>query len=140
MLGRKNPINQYGGVAAVADSATPHRLVQMLMAGILDKVATAKGMISRKDQEGKSTQISLAMSIITALKGSLDLQTGGEIAVNLDNLYGYINGRLIDANVKNDIAALDEVSSLVAEIKNAWDAMPDEVKNGSQPLPDSPAE
>ena len=131
-LGRKKALNQYGGVATAAEYASPHRLVQMLMEGILDKVSIAKGMMSRQDIEGKGKQISMAMSIITALKGSLDLNAGGEIASNLDDLYGYINGRLVDANVNNDVSALDEVSDLVGQIKTAWDAMPDEVKNGSR--------
>ncbi len=131
-LGRKKALNQYGGVATTAEYASPHRLVQMLMEGVLDKVSTAKGMMSRKDIEGKGQQISMAMSIITALKGSLDFNAGGEIATNLDDLYGYINGRLVDANVNNDASALDEVSSLIGQIKSAWDAMPDEVKNGSR--------
>ena len=45
-LGRKKALNQYGGVATTAEYATPHRLVQMLMEGVLDKVSTAKGMMT----------------------------------------------------------------------------------------------
>ena len=71
-LGRKKAINQYGGVATTADYATPHRLVQMLMEGVLDKISTAKGQIARKDISGKGQQISISMSIITSLKGSLE--------------------------------------------------------------------
>ena len=58
---------QYGKVAAESETgfANPHRLVQMLMEGALDKVATAKGCIERKDFAGKSRQISWAMSIIS---------------------------------------------------------------------------
>lgn len=133
MMGRNKALNQYAGVATTADNASPHRLVQMLMEGVLDKIATAKGHIARKDFAGKGTQIGMAMSIINALKGSLDLNAGGAIAANLDDLYTYIHNRLIDANVNNDVAALEEVSSLVGQIKSAWDAMPVEVKNSPQP-------
>lgn len=131
-LGRKKALNQYGGVAAAAEYATPHRLVQMLMEGVLDKVATAKGLIDRNDLMGKGRQIGIAMSIITALRSSLDMEAGGQIAANLDDLYGYINNRLIDANVNNDLAALDEVTSLMGQIKSAWDAMPEEIKQSSR--------
>ena len=111
--------------------ANPHRLVQMLMEGALDKVATAKGCIERNDLAGKSRQISWAMSIIGGLRTSLDMDAGGPIAANLDDLYEYMTRRLIDASTQNDPAALDEVSSLMLEIKGAWDAMPDQVRNTS---------
>jgi flagellar protein FliS len=129
MLGRNKALNQYAGVATTAENASPHRLVQMLMEGTLDKLSAAKGQILRKDFSGKSRQISAAMSIIMTLRNSLDMTSGGEVAINLNDLYGYMYNRLIDSNAKNDIAAIDEVVSLIKEIKSAWDAMPVEVKN-----------
>ena len=122
---------QYGKVAAESEAgyANPHRLVQMLMEGALDKVATAKGCIERNDLAGKSRQISWAMSIISGLRTSLDMETGGPIAANLDDLYEYMTRRLIDASTQNDTDALTEVGDLMLEIKGAWDAMPDAVRN-----------
>jgi flagellar protein FliS len=131
--GRKSSgVAQYGKVATESEAAyaNPHRLVQMLMEGVLDKVATAKGCIERNDLEGKSRQITWAMSIINGLRTSLDMETGGAIAVNLDDLYDYMVRRLIDASAQNDAGALSEVIDLMLEIKGAWDAMPDEVRNG----------
>jgi flagellar protein FliS len=121
---------QYGKVAAESEAsfASPHRLVQMLMEGVLEKVATAKGCIERNDLEGKSRQVSWAMSIINGLRSSLDMESGGAIAVNLDDLYAYMLRRLIDASTHNDVAALNEVIDLMLEIKSAWDAMPDDVR------------
>ncbi len=122
---------QYGKVAAESEAgyANPHRLVQMLMEGALDKVATAKGCIERNDLAGKGRQISWAMSIISGLRTSLDMETGGPIAANLDDLYEYMTRRLIDATTQNDTDALTEVGDLMLEVKGAWDAMPDEVRN-----------
>ena len=128
---KRSALNQYGKVAAETEVAyaSPHRLVQMLMEGALDKVATAKGQINRNDLEGKSRHITWAISIVNGLRSSLDLDTGGDIAVNLDDLYTYMVRRLIDANANNDTAALDEISGLMLEIKGAWDAMPEEIRN-----------
>lgn len=128
---KRSGIAQYGKVAAESEVAyaNPHRLVQMLMEGVLDKVATAKGCIERNDLAGKSRQISWAMSIVNGLRSSLDMETGGEIAVNLDDLYAYMTRRLIDASAQNDAAALSEVIDLMLEIKGAWDAMPETVRN-----------
>jgi flagellar protein FliS len=123
--------NQYGRVAAQSEMgyASPHRLVQMLMEGALEKLAAAKGFMERKDYAGKSEHITWATTIINGLRSSLDIQAGGEIAANLNDLYEYMNRRLIDANVDNDTAILDEVSGLLVEIKSAWDAMPEDVRH-----------
>ncbi len=123
-------VAEYGKVATESEVAyaSPHRLVQMLMEGALDKVATAKGCIERRDLEGKSRQITWAMSIINGLRSSLDMESGGAIAVNLDDLYAYMVRRLIDASAQNDADALSEVIDLMLEIKGAWDVMPEEVR------------
>jgi flagellar protein FliS len=125
--------SQYGRVATQSEAgfASPHRLVQMLMEGALDKVASAKGCMVRKDYEGKSEQITWALSILNGLRSGLDLEAGGEIAHNLNNLYEYMNRRLIDANVQDDVAILDEIIGLLVEIKSAWDAMPEDIRHGS---------
>jgi flagellar protein FliS len=130
---KRKGANQYGRIAAESEAgfASPHRLVQMLMEGALDKVASAKGCMARKDFEGKSEQITWASSIINGLRSGLDLEAGGEIANNLNNLYEYMNRRLIDANVQNDVAILDEIIGLLVEIKSAWDAMPEDVRHAS---------
>ena len=98
----------------------------MLMEGALSKIATAKGCIARNDISEKSRQITWGMNIIQGLRTSLDAQKGGEVAANLDSLYEYMGRRLLEANVKNDVAILDEVSSLLMEVKAGWDNIPAE--------------
>jgi flagellar protein FliS len=129
MIGNRKALNQYGNVMTSVEEASPHRLVQMLMQGVLDKISSARGYLERKEHGPKGQAIGSAMSIVSALRSSLDLNSGGEIAANLNDLYAYVHNRLVDANVNNDLSALDEVRSLISEIKSAWDAMPVEVKN-----------
>jgi flagellar protein FliS len=138
---KRKGASQYGKIAAESEAgfASPHRLVQMLMEGALDKIATAKGAMDRQDYASKSAQITWATSIINGLRSGLDMEAGGEIANNLNDLYAYMNRRLIDASVANDVAILDEVSSLMVEIKSAWDAMPEDVRHGSAPAAKTPA-
>lgn len=130
---QKRGASQYGKVAVGSEAsfASPHRLIQMLMEGALDKIAFARGQIERKDFEGKGKNITWAISIVQGLSASLDTESGGEIAANLEGLYDYMVRCLLEANKDNDIAKLDEVTSLLKEIKSAWDAMPSEVKQGS---------
>lgn len=131
----RDGLARYGQVAVSAEVAyaSPHRLVQMLMEGALDKIAVAKGQLARRDLEGKGRNISWAVSIINGLRNSLDHDRGGEIAANLDDLYDYLCRRLLQSNSENDLSILDEVSSLLGEIKAAWDAVPERLRH--MPVP-----
>lgn len=124
----KKALEGYGrsAVESEVNFASPHRIIQMLMEGALSKIATAKGCIARNDIAEKSRQITWSMNIIQGLRTSLDAQKGGEVAANLDSLYEYMGRRLLEANVNNDALILDEVSSLLTEIKAGWDNIPAE--------------
>ena len=120
--------NQVNTVSGVTD-ADPHRLVLMLLEGALGKIAVAKGLMVREDIAKKGEVISQAVSIVSGLRSSLDLSAGGELATNLDNIYEYSERRLLEANLKNDVTLLDEVSKLLHEIKTAWETIPVELRN-----------
>ena len=102
---------------------SPHRLIQMLMEGFLARVNSAKGAIRHGDMEAKSRYISNALAIVGGLNSSLNVEVGGELAVNLRNLYTYINVKLIEASSEKSEEKLDEVASLMRDIKEAWDAI-----------------
>jgi flagellar protein FliS len=117
------------GVKSGVEGASAHRLVEMLMEGALDKISVAKGMSERNDIQGRTQHINWAISIITGLWESLDAERGGEVANNLGSLYEYMIRRLVDANKENDVAVLNEVGQLMEEVRNAWSAMPEHIKN-----------
>ncbi len=132
-MNRANPYNvmrQYGesGDMAEVSYASPHRLIQMLLDGALDRLAVAKGHMLRGEVAGKGNRIRGALMLIGGLRSSLNKEAGGDIARNLDLLYDYMERRLLLANAKNDPELLGEVMSLLTEIKTAWDAIPDNVK------------
>ncbi|MGR9106097.1 MAG: flagellar export chaperone FliS [Gammaproteobacteria bacterium] len=120
--------NHYRKVAVQSGvaEASPHRLIQMLLAGALEKLAVAKGNMARGEIAEKGRNIGLAISIIEGLRGSLDHEKGGEIARNLDGLYEYMAYTLVQANAANQSAKLDEIATLLLEIKSAWDKIPEE--------------
>lgn len=127
-------INAYQQVdRSAASYADPWRLVAMLFEGALERVAQARGAMQRGDVAVKGERIGKAMAIIDGLHGSLDQERGGEIADNLGALYDYMVRRLLDANLQNDIEALDEVASLLREVKEGWDAIPPEYRNAAAP-------
>lgn len=114
------------------ESADSHRLVQMLMQGALEKIATAKGFMQRGKVAEKGAHISWAIAIIEGLRAGLNLEQGGAIAQNLDDLYEYMGRRLLQANLDNDATMLDEVMALMQEIKGAWDAIPEDAKRAGE--------
>ncbi|MDR0278998.1 MAG: flagellar export chaperone FliS [Paucimonas sp.] len=118
-------LRQYQKISAQAQTseASPHRLVQMLMEGGLDRIAQAKGSLERKDIAGKGIAIGKAIGIVGGLREGLDRDNMTDELVRLDSLYLYMTRRLTDANLKNDIAALDEVSDLLTTVKEGWDAV-----------------
>ena len=123
----RNAPHQYSKMAVQTgiESASPHRLIQMLMEGALEKLARAKGFMQRNEIRAKGQQIGWAISILEGLKTSLNKAEGGDIAQNLEDLYIYMEQRLIVANRENDPAILDEVIALMRQIKDGWDGIAD---------------
>ena len=111
------------GSQAQTSEASPHRLVQMLMEGGLDRIAQAKGSIERKDVPGKCVSISKAIGIVGGLREGLDLENSAEAVGELDQLYIYMMKRLAEANIKSDPRILDEVAGLLRTVKEGWDAI-----------------
>ena len=108
------------GVAA----ANPHQLIIMLFDGAIVAVKAALVHMDARDAEKKGTAISKAITIINeGMRASLDKKAGGAIAENLDALYHYMVSRLLQANLNNDPALLQEVLALLAELRGAWDAI-----------------
>lgn len=102
-------------------SADPFEVTQMLMEGALESMKIAKINIDTKDLENKSKFIAKATTIIDTLRLSLDYEAGGEISINLSDLYRYMSERLLEASIGNDIVKIDEVIDLLSGIKGAWD-------------------
>jgi len=126
------------GVESGVVSADPHKLISMLYQGALLAIANAKNGILRKDIPAKGVAISKAIAIIDeGLNASLDKKVGGPLAQNLSALYEYMCTRLIVANLKNDMAALDEVARLLADLKGAWESIRPNAATTAQPLPQS---
>lgn len=124
---RDSGIEQYkkAGTQTSIESASPHRLIQMLLEGAVEKLRSAKRYMQSGDRALKGSHIAWVVSILDGLRMSIDKEAGGEIGRNLDDLYEYMARRLIEANAQNDLDALDEVSVLLFEIKSAWDAVPE---------------
>ena len=112
------------GVDTAVHQASPHQLISMLFDGLLQSVRAAHGALERAELATKGEQLGRAVRILEeGLKGALDMQRGGDVAQNLRALYDYCVGRLTDANLRNDAAALAEVTRLIEPVADGWRQM-----------------
>ena len=121
-------VQQYQQVAtrdAVAESS-PHRLIQLMMEHALARMNFARGHMQRGEVASKGRAIGDAINVINGLQASLNHKANARMSRNFDALYAYMMRRLLEANLKDDLAALDEVAGLLTELKSAWDAIADD--------------
>jgi flagellar protein FliS len=112
------------GVETSVDQASAHDLVDMLFDGLLVAVGSARAALIGGDVKSKCAHIVTAVRILEeGLKGALNIEQGGELAANLQELYAYCVLRLTQANARNDVAALEEVQRLVEPVASGWKQM-----------------
>ena len=119
----KSGIQAYAtvGVESAVLSASPHQLVVLLFDGALSAMKKAAILIEQGDIPGKGQALSKAINIITnGLRAGLNHDVGGELTANLDSLYDYMTRRLLQANLHNDVSAIEEVTILLNNIADAW--------------------
>jgi flagellar protein FliS len=110
--------------------ADPHQLVSLLFDALLQSLARARGALEAGDIPAKGAAISKAVRILEeGLKAGLNIEQGGELAQNLRGMYDYSILRLTHANLRNDDAALAEVSALIEPVADSWK----QIKAGSAP-------
>lgn len=110
---------------AQISEASPHRLIQMLYEGGLDRLAQAKGALERGDIPQKCLMLTKAIDIITGLRQGLDEEKAEDPAAiqQLASLYDYMNTQLLQANISNDPETIDEVARLLITLKSGWDGI-----------------
>ena len=110
--------------SAVA-SADKHELISLLFKALIGALAGAEVHHHHENKDQVREYLSKACRILAGLQGSLDYEHGGDIAVNLGQLYGYSIRKLFAANVNLDNAPdnVAEVKSLLEPIAEAWETM-----------------
>jgi flagellar protein FliS len=119
---------QQMGAYGQVEEANGHELIRLLLETLSVRITEAKTCIQEDDIGEKITRLTKALNILDGLRMSLNIEKGGEIASNLDDLYDYMQRQLIQANAHNNISILDEVKGLVEEIKGAWILIPQELR------------
>jgi flagellar protein FliS len=122
-------VSVHGTVAG----ADPHRLVLMLMDGVLERLVVARACLERGDIARKAQLLHSCTALIAELRGSLNMKDGGELARNLSELYEYMARQLLRANAENKPEIMREVSILLADVRSAWVAIGPEIRGSMVP-------
>ncbi len=117
-----NAARAYGEVGrrSEIEGASPHRLIEMLLAAAGKNMRLAREAILNNEQEKKGRALNKSIDILAELNLSLDSKGGGEIAENLSALYGYMQNELILVNKDGNIGTLDQVISILDDLHSTW--------------------
>ena len=106
--------------AKVAAVDNPVDLIIMLYDGAIEYLNKAATGIKIKNLQIKLKYIKRTMAILMELDHSLNFEEGGEIAINLRNLYNYMMKELVLANINYDVDKLMHISGLLTNLRKGW--------------------
>jgi flagellar protein FliS len=109
-------VRSHGGV----ESADPHGLITLLMDGALERLVEARACMERGEVAAKGETIGRCIKIIGGLRDSLEPKADPAMVGRLDALYDYMSRRLLQANLRDDPGLLDEVSTLLGQVRDSW--------------------
>jgi flagellar secretion chaperone FliS len=112
------------GLETQINNASPHRLIQLLMEGALERLVAAQSAMERGDTASKGVFVGKAMGIISGLRSALDMSVvDTNLPENLDSLYDYMGRRLLEASTFNKVDMIAEVIVLLQTLKSGWDGI-----------------
>ncbi|NLI94164.1 MAG: flagellar export chaperone FliS [Peptococcaceae bacterium] len=113
-----NPQAAYKQTAV--ETASPEKLLVMLYAGTVKFLHQAEKALEEKRYEDAHNSLMRVGDIITELNMTLNLNEGGEIAVNLRELYNFYFGEVVKANIKKDASYLKPVIDFFETFRDVW--------------------
>jgi len=120
---RRNPFQAYRRTQI--ETASKEQLLLMLYDGAIHYLKRAKMKMQEPPNEENLTEktnlILKAQDIILELMAALDMERGGELTRQLFRLYEYMNYRLNQANIRREIPAIEEVVTLLSDLRATWD-------------------
>jgi flagellar protein FliS len=101
-------------------SSTPLELVVLLYDAALRHAVTARDAMARRDIPSRRTAMSKLMAVVGELQHTLDMDRGGDIARQLDELYSWALTQLLDATVHQDPQRIEEVHRVLTILRDGW--------------------
>lgn len=115
-------------------TADQQKLIIMLYEGSIRFIRNAADAMQPKSYDKVNENLLKAQDIITELMVALNMEEGGDIALNLFNIYVFWKKSLLDANIKKDKRMLEDVIRMIESLKGAWENIPKQ--NNTQSIND----
>jgi len=119
----RRSLNSYAqvGVETGVLNASPERLITLLFDGATNAIRQAQEHLASGNISARGQAISKAINIVqNGLRTGLNTEAGGELALNLADLYDYVVRQLLDANLQADGTKLELALTLLSNIADAW--------------------
>ena len=111
-----NAYAQYNNNKVMA--ASPAELTLMLYDGAIKFCNIAEAAIEKNDSDKAHTNIVKVERIIEYLRSTLDMSY--PVAQDFENMYSYIDRRLVEANMRKDLEILQEINTHLHAIRDNW--------------------
>ncbi|MFK7871670.1 MAG: flagellar export chaperone FliS [Oligoflexales bacterium] len=128
-----NPYQQYQKTAVT--TASREKVLIMLYEGAIRFIKQACTALDEKRIADKGMYISKATAIVSELMATLDFKVGGDLAVDLENLYVFMIDKLIEGNIHNRRECLEHVESLLQTLLVAWKDVIENPREDGVPSP-----
>ena len=133
MVNTAYALNSYTRARVVGGS--PVELIIMLYDGAIEFLHKASTAVNMQNLQTKLKYIDKTLAIIQELDRSLNFEAGGEISINLHNLYNYMMKELVLANINYDADKLMHIRGLLENLRKAWVEVRNKVEAGEVEVP-----
>lgn len=106
--------------AARVETGSPVQLVVQLYDGAIRFMRRAVMAMNAKDFAVKGANLNKAHAIVTELNATLEHDHAPELAASLEQLYGFVIDRIVEANLKNEPEALQPAIRVMEQLRSAW--------------------
>jgi flagellar protein FliS len=121
----RSPLQSYKTISL--ETAPPGQLVLMLFDGAIQFLERAMLGFDIEDplemNETVHNNITRAQDIINELNSTLNMDQGGKIALVLRDLYGYMDNKLFESNIRKESQGVQEVIDRLGTVQAGWSEM-----------------
>jgi flagellar protein FliS len=117
-----------------SSTSTPGELLLALYEGLFRFLRGAKLCFENKQPAKAREFLSKSHAILSELYIALDYSQAPELCAQLESIYGYCMGQILQCNLKSNPALIDDVLRVLTPLKEAWVlAVPEAMRNPVPP-------
>jgi len=92
----------------------------MLYEQVVHDLQCALDALGRNDIEQRTRQIDHALAVVGQLHGTLNFESGGEVAVNLERYYNLLRATLFEAQIRGSGKIIQDQITNLLSLREAW--------------------